>query len=129
MENVDLKNETPTFGNVLCVPVLGQTYNYFDDGKIKPSRRMEVVITEIIPFNEIDKEKIMLMNTFRASKTQILRYLIFPYSIPVFISALTKENFPEMKRMIYDEVMKIHISRFPYNDFLFEYFDNDDENN
>ncbi len=47
----------------------------------------------------------------------------------VFISALTKENFPEMKKMIYDEVMKIHISRFPYNDFLFEYFDNDDEEN
>ena len=29
--------------------------------------------------------------------------------------------------MIYDEVLKIHISRFPYNDFLFEYYDNDDE--
>lgn len=41
----------------------------------------------------------------------------------VFISALTKENFPEMKKMIYDEVHRIHISRFPYNDFLFEYFD------
>nr|WP_312290716.1 ABC transporter permease [Clostridium chromiireducens] len=50
------------------------------------------VITTIIGvlsgFNEIDKEKIMLMNTFRASKIQILRYLIFPYSIPIFISAL-----------------------------------------
>lgn len=45
----------------------------------------------------------------------------------VFISALTKENFPEMKKMIYDEVMKIHIARFPYNDFLFEYFENDEE--
>jgi len=28
------------------------------------------------------------MNTFRSSKMQILRYLIFPYSIPIFISAL-----------------------------------------
>jgi len=45
----------------------------------------------------------------------------------VFISALTRENFPEMKRLVYDEVMKIHISRFPYNDFLFEYFDDEDE--
>lgn len=45
----------------------------------------------------------------------------------VFISALTKQNFPEMKKMMYDEVHKIHISRFPYNDFLFEYFDNDAE--
>ncbi|MDR2207043.1 MAG: GTPase HflX [Flavobacteriaceae bacterium] len=41
----------------------------------------------------------------------------------VFISALTKENFPELKKTIYDEVHKIHISRFPYNDFLFEYFE------
>lgn len=41
----------------------------------------------------------------------------------VFISALTKENFPEMKKLIYDEALKIHISRFPYNDFLFEYCD------
>ncbi|QOW11050.1 GTPase HflX [Kaistella flava (ex Peng et al. 2021)] len=41
----------------------------------------------------------------------------------VFISALHKENFPEMKKMIYDEVLKIHTARFPYNDFLFEYHD------
>ena len=45
----------------------------------------------------------------------------------VFISVITKENFPEMKKLIYDEVHKIHISRFPYNDFLFEYFDDEDE--
>ena len=45
----------------------------------------------------------------------------------VFISALTKENFEEMKKMIYDEVLKIHISRFPYNDFLFEYFEEEEE--
>jgi len=46
----------------------------------------------------------------------------------VFISALTKENFPEMKKLIYDEVLRIHISRFPYNDLLFEYFDDEEEN-
>ena len=45
----------------------------------------------------------------------------------VFISALTKENFPEMKKLIYDEVLKIHIARFPYNDFLFEYHDDEAE--
>jgi len=47
----------------------------------------------------------------------------------VFISALTKENFPEMKKMIYDEVHRIHISRFPYNDLLFEYFEDEEEIN
>lgn len=39
-------------------------------------------------FNEIDKEKLLLMKTFQASKFQILRHLIIPYSIPVLISAL-----------------------------------------
>ncbi|AGF54815.1 NitT/TauT family transport system permease protein [Clostridium saccharoperbutylacetonicum] len=46
------------------------------------------IISVLTGFSEIDKEKIMLMNTFRASKIQILRYLIFPYSIPIFIAAL-----------------------------------------
>jgi GTP-binding protein HflX len=41
----------------------------------------------------------------------------------VFISAVTKENYEELKRMMYDQVKEIHIKRFPYNDFLFEYYD------
>ena len=38
------------------IPILNNTYYSFDDGKIRPSRRSMVVIKEIIPFNEIDKE-------------------------------------------------------------------------
>lgn len=41
----------------------------------------------------------------------------------VFISALTKENYEELKKIIYNQVKDIHIQRFPYNDFLFEYYD------
>ncbi len=41
---------------ITTIPILGKTYNYFDDGKINQSRRMEVIITEIIPFNKIDSE-------------------------------------------------------------------------
>jgi len=37
------------------LPKIGKTYNTFDDGKIKESRRYVVTIDEIIPFNEIDK--------------------------------------------------------------------------
>ena len=36
----------------------------------------------------------------------------------------TRKNI-SMKKIIYDEVLKIHISRFPYNDFLFEYYDDE----
>jgi len=38
----------------------------------------------------------------------------------VFISALKKENLEEFKSLVFEEVKKIHITRFPYNDFLYE---------
>lgn len=38
----------------------------------------------------------------------------------LFISALTKENFEEFKEKVFDEVKKIHVTRFPYNAFLYE---------
>jgi GTP-binding protein HflX len=37
----------------------------------------------------------------------------------VFISAMTRENIEELRRILYEEVKKIHITRYPYNDFLF----------
>ena len=46
------------------------------------------IISVLTGFNEVDKDKLLLMKTFQASKFQILRYLIFPYTIPVLISAL-----------------------------------------
>ena len=46
------------------------------------------IISILTGFNEIEDEKIMLMKTFCASKIQMLKFLVFPYSIPVFISAL-----------------------------------------
>lgn len=37
----------------------------------------------------------------------------------IFISALNKENLEDFKEKTYEEVKKIHIQRFPYNDFLY----------
>jgi len=37
----------------------------------------------------------------------------------LFISALNKENLDEFKKRIYDEVRDIHVTRFPYNNFLY----------
>ncbi|MCL7764330.1 GTPase HflX [Polaribacter sp. Z014] len=37
----------------------------------------------------------------------------------IFISALNKDNLEEFKEKTYEEVKKIHIQRFPYNDFLY----------
>ena len=37
----------------------------------------------------------------------------------LFISAVNKENFEEFREKVYEAVRKIHISRFPYNNFLY----------
>ncbi|MCF8357287.1 MAG: GTPase HflX [Prolixibacteraceae bacterium] len=37
----------------------------------------------------------------------------------IFISAKKKTNIDELKRLLYTEVKKIHVTRFPYNDFLY----------
>lgn len=37
----------------------------------------------------------------------------------LFISATNKENFEEFKEVIYEAVREIHITRFPYNKFLY----------
>lgn len=44
----------------------------------------------------------------------------------VFISALNKDNLEEFKALVFEEVKKIHMTRFPYNDFLYQEYD---ENN
>jgi GTPase len=41
----------------------------------------------------------------------------------LFISAKQKMNIIEFKRVLYEEVKKIHITRFPYNNFLFQFYD------
>ncbi len=37
----------------------------------------------------------------------------------VFISALSRENLEEFRKAVYREVREIHITRFPYNNFLY----------
>jgi len=42
----------------------------------------------------------------------------------IFISATTKENIDDFKKIVYKEVRKIHIKRYPYNNFLYPDIDN-----
>lgn len=41
----------------------------------------------------------------------------------LFISALNKENMEEFRRKVYEAVREIHITRFPYNNFLYPEYD------
>jgi len=38
----------------------------------------------------------------------------------IFISALKKENLKEFRKTVYEKVKEIHITRFPYNQFLYD---------
>ena len=38
----------------------------------------------------------------------------------LFISATEKDNVEAFKKVLYEEVKKVHITRFPYNDFLYD---------
>jgi len=37
----------------------------------------------------------------------------------IFISALTKENFDELRELLYQEIKKLNIQIYPYNSFLY----------
>ncbi len=41
----------------------------------------------------------------------------------LFISALNKENMEEFRKKVYEAVRQIHITRFPYNNFLYPEYD------
>jgi GTP-binding protein HflX len=41
----------------------------------------------------------------------------------LFISAINKENLEDFKKRVYDEVREIHVTRFPYNKFLYPDYD------
>ena len=43
----------------------------------------------------------------------------------IFISAKNKENIDALRALMYERIKAIHIKRYPYNDFLFENYEND----
>lgn len=45
----------------------------------------------------------------------------------LFISATERENLEDLRKTVYEEVKKIHTQRFPYNNFLFQYYEEETE--
>ena len=45
----------------------------------------------------------------------------------VFISAKKRENIDELKHLLYNKAKAIHMQRFPYNDFLYNTYDDLDD--
>ena len=45
----------------------------------------------------------------------------------IFISAKERTNIDALKALLYERVKQIHITRFPYNDFLFQQYDDEEQ--
>lgn len=41
----------------------------------------------------------------------------------IFISAREKMNIDELKKLFYTRIKQLHVQKYPYNDFLFDYYE------
>ncbi len=46
-----------------------------------------------------------------------------------FISAKTGENIKEFKELAYRKIRELHVQKYPYNDFLFQHYENEEQDN
>lgn len=44
----------------------------------------------------------------------------------IFISARKKKNIDELKKLLYDKVKELHVQKYPYNDFLYQTYDEEE---
>ena len=72
---------------------------------------------EVIEEDDLMTEKTTRHNTLEEWKATWMAKLGSENTL--FISATNKENFEEFRHRVYEAVRKIHITRFPYNNFLY----------
>lgn len=82
------------------------TYKKKDDDDLTPRSR------ENIPLDELKQTWMAKMN-----------------DNCIFISARERLNIDELKHRLYEMAREVHIQRFPYNDFLFQKYDENELNN
>lgn len=98
------------------IKVVESTLREIDD-RDKP---VIMVFNKVDAFSHVEKEADDLTPVRRENITiEDLKRTWMNKAASVFISALKKDNFDEFRDLVYSEVMKIHVTRFPYNDFLF----------
>jgi GTP-binding protein HflX len=118
----------------LLVHIVDISHSGFEDQiKVVDETLREIGSSEkpsIIVFNKIDSFSYILKDQFDLTPVQRENYSLSDLKKSwmasdknhntVFISAKTKENVDELRSLLYEEVKKLHIKRYPYNDFLYE---------
>lgn len=105
--------------------------NFEDQIKVVNKTLVEIEAANkptIMVFNKIDRYSFRSENEFDFTGNTKMNYSLDELKKTwmakenqqcLFISAVNKENFDEFKQVVYEAVKEIHITRFPYNDFLF----------
>ncbi|WP_026474068.1 GTPase HflX [Alkaliflexus imshenetskii] len=107
------------------IEVVNTTLREIDDRE-KPSI---LVFNKVDAYNHVPKEEDDLTPATKMNiSLEELKMTWMANNTPcIFISALEKTNFNEFRDVLYQEVLKVHVTRFPYNDFLYPEGDDDFE--
>lgn len=117
----------------LLLHVVDITHNNFEEHK----ESVEKILSEInslnkptlLVFNKIDNyEALEIDEDDLTTERTKLHYTLDEWKHTwmgqlgdnvIFISAIEKSNIEELKKLLYSKVREIHITRFPYNNFLY----------
>ena len=94
------------------------------------SKPMVMVFNKIDAFNYVQKDEDDLTPLERKnySLADLKQMWMSKQNVQtVYISARNKENIEELKDKLYEIVREIHSARFPFNDFLYEDYDDTKE--
>ncbi len=99
------------------IDVVTQTLHEID----KKEKLNILVFNKIDAFTYVKKDEDDLTEVKREnySLEELKNFWMAKQTQSIFISAKEKANFDELKQVLYEEVKKIHVTRFPFNDFLF----------
>lgn len=82
--------------------------------------KIDAYSPEVIEEDDLITEKTPAHNTLTEWKRTWMNRL---GDNVLFISAINKENIEEFRKKVYEAVREIHITRFPYNNFLYPEYD------
>ena len=104
------------------IQVVEETHHEIDETE-KPTI---LVFNKIDAFTHVEKEEDDLSPKRRENYSIEELKQSWPAKMreeSVFISALERENIDALKEMLYEKVKEIHVTRFPYNDFLYQTYE------
>lgn len=103
------------------IEVVTQTLNEID----KREKPVILVFNKVDAYSYIPKDEDDLTPRTKANITldELKDTWMGKQENCIFISAKNKVNFVEFKKILYDTVKEIHAKRFPFNDYLYETYD------